>query len=1024
NGGVDYSIDPQRVSFSNVFFSVLGGTVTGSVEVQDWRSSQSSPGRQRGSANLRVANIGLHNAATAAASRQFPVDRLSLSGVTSGAVEVRWTGAPNSAVAKFDLGVKPLPARGARPEFDGQSRDFVLGGSATGSYFFASDRLHFESLDLSGPSLQLNLTGVLGTREADARLTVRTSDAGELVRMASVISSRFRQFEGVTGEGSFSGTLGGTLQSPRVEGQVMASNLVAPVRLASGEAPGQPATAERTMRLDSFSGALRFMPNELLFSDTVLRSGNSSVTGLLRASLVDGELVDTSDIYGRITLRDTELAELGKVAGIESPITGATSGSLQIGGSWGEPRAAGQVRLHNATLYGETVESAEAVVLLAGGELVVERFSLSFHGAQATGRGAYNWTTDAFQLDFRGSGVELARLAGLQNARFLLSGQMTFDVRGSGTLREPSLGGKMSFDSVALNGERLGAITLQGVTRDRALHIEAASQFTTGEFALQGAIGLHDNLPTQMELRIARMDVDAFLSQILRESLTGHSSAAGVIRLQGPLRNPDQLAVRGNLDQISAGVQGIELTNQGPVQFRVERKVLLLERLRLTGQGTEMTAAGSVELAGRRSLGIEASGTADMKLLSVFSRRLESSGKATFRVEVGGTAARPDMRGTAQLENGSVTHRDLPNGLSELNGTFVFNQDRLEVQKLTGRSGGGVVVVGGFLNLGSQPGLNLSMRGQGVRLRHPPGISSLLNLDLQLTGGRDRYTLSGNVVMTRFGITPQFDLGYYMAGLRQASQPDPLSPLSRLQLNLHVVSAAELQVETSAAKLTGDVELNVRGTAASPVLLGTVNATEGEMIFRGARYQVNHAEITFSNPVRVEPVFDAELVTRVREYEITQNFYGPLDRLSTTYRSDPPLPTADIVGLLAFGNTRPESVQVSRPSASLTQSESQAILQGALDSSLDDRVQRLFGVSRLRISPPEAVGTQVNPSARVTVEQQVSRNMTVIYVTNVSQSSQQVIQMEYNVSPSVSVVATRDQNGIVSFDVRIRQRRR
>ncbi|MGD9715264.1 MAG: hypothetical protein AB7V46_24885, partial [Thermomicrobiales bacterium] len=180
NGGVDYSIDPQRVSFSNVFFSVLGGTVTGSVEVQDWRSSQSSPGRQRGSANLRVANIGLHNAATAAASRQFPVDRLSLSGVTSGAVEVRWTGAPNSAVAKFDLGVKPLPARGARPEFDGQSRDFVLGGSATGSYFFASDRLHFESLDLSGPSLQLNLTGVLGTREADARLTVRTSDAGEL----------------------------------------------------------------------------------------------------------------------------------------------------------------------------------------------------------------------------------------------------------------------------------------------------------------------------------------------------------------------------------------------------------------------------------------------------------------------------------------------------------------------------------------------------------------------------------------------------------------------------------------------------------------------------------------------------------------------------------------------------------------------------------------------------------------------------------------------------------------------------
>jgi translocation and assembly module TamB len=245
-----------------------------------------------------------------------------------------------------------------------------------------------------------------------------------------------------------------------------------------------------------------------------------------------------------------------------------------------------------------------------------------------------------------------------------------------------------------------------------------------------------------------------------------------------------------------------------------------------------------------------------------------------------------------------------------------------------------------------------------------------------------------------------------------------------LQLNLQVSSAPELQVETSAARLNGDVDLNVRGTAEHPVLIGTVNATEGEVVFDGARYQVNHAEITFNNPVRVEPVFDAELVTRIREYEVTLNFYGPLDRLNTTYRSEPPLPTADIVGLLAFGETRPETVQVTRPSLSLSQSESQAILEQAMNSALNDHVQKLFGVSRLRISPPETVGTQINPSARLTLERQVSRNMTVIYVTNVSQSSQQVIQMEYNVSPTVALVATRDQNGILSFDVRIRQRKR
>jgi hypothetical protein len=35
-----------------------------------------------------------------------------------------------------------------------------------------------------------------------------------------------------------------------------------------------------------------------------------------------------------------------------------------------------------------------------------------------------------------------------------------------------------------------------------------------------------------------------------------------------------------------------------------------------------------------------------------------------------------------------------------------------------------------------------------------------------------------------------------------------------------------------------------------------------------------------------------------------------------------------------------------------------------------------------------------------------------------------VIQAQYNVTRSVSIVAIRDQNGVMSFDVRIRQRKK
>ena len=90
----------------------------------------------------------------------------------------------------------------------------------------------------------------------------------------------------------------------------------------------------------------------------------------------------------------------------------------------------------------------------------------------------------------------------------------------------------------------------------------------------------------------------------------------------------------------------------------------------------------------------------------------------------------------------------------------------------------------------------------------------------------------------------------------------------------------------------------------------------------------------------------------------------------------------------------------------------------------NNRVQKLFGVSRVKIDP-NAEATVNNPSgARLSIEQQVSDNITLTYITNVSQTSQQIIQAEYNVNRYLRFIAIRDQNGVVSFEVRIRQRKK
>ena len=69
-----------------------------------------------------------------------------------------------------------------------------------------------------------------------------------------------------------------------------------------------------------------------------------------------------------------------------------------------------------------------------------------------------------------------------------------------------------------------------------------------------------------------------------------------------------------------------------------------------------------------------------------------------------------------------------------------------------------------------------------------------------------------------------------------------------------------------------------------------------------------------------------------------------------------------------------------------------------------------------------STGSGQSVAARVTVEQQVTRDLTVTYVSNVSSTQQQVIQVEYNVNRNISIVALRDQNGTFGVDIKIKKR--
>ena len=207
--------------------------------------------------------------------------------------------------------------------------------------------------------------------------------------------------------------------------------------------------------------------------------------------------------------------------------------------------------------------------------------------------------------------------------------------------------------------------------------------------------------------------------------------------------------------------------------------------------------------------------------------------------------------------------------------------------------------------------------------------------------------------------------------------------------------------------MSGDADLRLRGSVARPSVLGRADILEGDATFNGIKFRLERGDITFANPVAIEPQVNLQATTHVRNYDLDVTVTGTPDRLNVNYRSEPPLPKSDIIALLALGRTSEESEQLQQQSGQtvFTDEATNLIINQAINSTVSSRMQKLFGVSRIKIDP-QGLTTETNPTARgpqVTIEQQFANNLSLTYSTNVSQSSQQIIQGEYYINRNVSV---------------------
>ncbi len=238
-----------------------------------------------------------------------------------------------------------------------------------------------------------------------------------------------------------------------------------------------------------------------------------------------------------------------------------------------------------------------------------------------------------------------------------------------------------------------------------------------------------------------------------------------------------------------------------------------------------------------------------------------------------------------------------------------------------------------------------------------------------------------------------------------------------MNLDVGIQTPGGLNLTSRTLSLAGSANLNLRGTAAQPVLLGRLNLSSGDLIFSGNRYKLQGGTIDFTNRSRTEPVVDMAVNTTIDQYDIQMHFWGPADHLHTNYASDPALPPADIINLIAFGKTSEAAAANPTPPGTMG---AQSLIASQVSGQITNRVEKLAGISQLSVDPVLGSSSQ-SPGARVAIQQRVTSKIFVTFSTDVTSTEREIIKLEYQANRKTSFNAVRDQNGGFSFETTFRK---
>jgi translocation and assembly module TamB len=831
----------------------------------------------------------------------------------------------------------------------------------------------------------------------------------------------------LAGTGTLSARIGGTLDMPAIDAELMLDRLVygatrvdhldtkvrSPQGLAGKTAiSGHIASGKLSETLDGM------LSRETTAAGTAYRLEQLKLAGT--GGTADASLVldpARPKIGGKIAVAIADLSIWSGIAG--EPLAGSLSltADLPANGTPGPikvavdrlalgpgPHATGIAHAGlNGTISGDLAKRAGSLDLVLTG--------LSASGAAITNADAHvvSRSTDT---DFR-----LHAAGRLHDALTLDMAGSAADAKGVTTVRLTTLATKLGKNSLSLTRPTTISIAPQNY-RVAGLGLNVDGGTIEGEAALS---------PRAAGANLTIRQIPLHPLGLLAGEPSIGGTLDGHVTLSGTSQRPD--------GHITLSTKGLDLQTDGPqprpelsltanADWQGDRATVDIKAI--SGTGNSLTVTGSAPFAfdlvnltvgkpRNPDLALKISGGGRLENLTSIVPLGEDRVTGTFSIDVnlGGTIAAPQPNGRVAVTNGHYANMALGTELDGIDLAIVGDGSRFRLDHMTATDGKtGKLHAAGAVDLGVTPAkVDLSLGFTDMLVARGDNMTIDADGDLKLAGVLKDLAVSGTLKVNKAELyipdrlpASVVVLDVHEVGGRNNGEEAKEEPLAPIALKIALDAPGQVFVRGHGVVSEWRGHVDVGGSTAGPILAGRLNVINGTVSLLGQSFNIDRGVIGFTGSLPIDPTLDVQASASATGVTAQVNVTGTANAPKLALTSTPTMPRDEILARVLFGSnvsslTPSQGIQLAAAAASLASG----------GPSVLDKVRSSIGLDRLDLGAGGANPNGTQGTAKgttVTGGKYIANGVFVGMQQGLTGDSGSQAIVEVEITPNISVNST------------------